>query len=72
MEDMKNIYIIALRDGNEPVFIQQRVREDMTFIGNYKNAYIAESKKQANETRKKRYKQREERKDDPNYKNDYF
>ena len=65
---MKNIYIIALKDGNEPVFIQQRAREDFTYIGtNYKNAYFAESKKQADETRKKRYKMREERKQDANY-----
>lgn len=65
---MKNIYIIALRKWNEPVFIQQRAWEDITYIGtNYEKAYIAESKKQAEETRRKRYKMREERKQDNNY-----
>lgn len=70
---MKNIYIIALKKGNEPVFIKQRAREDISYIGtNYEKAYIAESKKQADETRKKRYKMREDRKTDPAYKNERF
>lgn len=68
---MKNIYIIALREGNEPVFIQQKTWEDITYIGNYKNAYVSESKKQADETRRKWYKMREDRKNDPAYK-DFF
>lgn len=70
---MKNIYIIALTKGNEPVFLQQRAWEDITYIGiNYKKAYIAESKKQADETRGNRYKLRVERKEDPQYKNERF
>jgi hypothetical protein len=70
---MKNIYIIATREnGQEPILIKQKSREDLTYLGNYKNAYFAESKEQAEQTREKRYRQREERKTDPVYKNTYF
>lgn len=65
---MKNTYIIALRSWNEPHFIKMQPHRSIAFIGiHYKNAYIMESKKEAEETRKNRYEQRKERKNDDNY-----
>lgn len=70
---MKNTYIIAIKEGFEPVFIQAKPLTCITYIAKrYKHAYIMESKKQATETFLERYKQREERKKDENYKNLYF
>ena len=65
---MKNTYIIALWKGNEPFYIKLKPLNSIAFIGiHYKNAYIMESKKQADETRKQRYKIRNERKNDEKY-----
>lgn len=70
---MKNIYIIALRKWHEPVFLQQKVLEDFSYIGKcYEKAYIAENKKQANEIWGNWYKLRVERKADPKYQNERF
>lgn len=69
---MKNIYIIAIKDGKEPDLLQVKALNDITRIGKkYWRAYIMESKQQAQEARERRYKQREERKADPVYK-DFF
>lgn len=65
---MKNTYIIALKKWNEPIYIKIKPLNSLKFIGvHYENAYLMESKKQADETRKNRYKIREERKDDDKY-----
>lgn len=70
---MKNTYIIAVKDWFEPVLITQQPNNDITYIGkHYKHAYIMESKQKAQETRGRRYKQREERKNDANYSWMYF
>jgi hypothetical protein len=70
---MKNIYIIGVKEGQEPDLLQVKALNDITRIGKkYWRAYIMENKQQAQETREKRYKQREERKADPTYKNTYF
>lgn len=70
---MKNIYIIGVKEGQEPDLLQVKALNDITRIGKkYRRAYIMENKQQAQETREKRYKQREERKADPIYKNTYF
>ena len=62
---MKNTYIIALKEGKEPDLLQIKSLNDITRIGKrYWRAYIMETKQQAEETREKRYKQREERKND--------
>lgn len=67
---MKNTYIIAIKEWFEPVMIQKAPLNDISYIWkHYKHAYIMESKKQATETFLQRYKQREERKKDENYKN---
>lgn len=70
---MKNTYIIAIKEGFEPVFIQVKPLNCIAYIWkHYKHAYIMENKKKATETFLQRYKQREERKKDENYKNLYF
>jgi len=70
---MKNIYIIWVKEGQEPDLLQVKALNDITRIGKkYRRAYIMETKQQAEETREKRYKQREERKVDPTYKDTYF
>lgn len=70
---MKNIYIIGVKEGQEPDLLQVKTLNDITRIGKrYRRAYIMESKQQAQETRERRYKQREERKADPAYKNERF
>ena len=70
---MKNTYIIGVKEGQEPDLLQVKALNDITRIGKkYWRAYIMENKQQAQETREKRYKQREERKTDPIYKNTYF
>lgn len=69
---MKNTYIIAVKEGQEPDLLQIKSLNDITRIGKkYRRAYIMETKQQAEETREKRYRQRDERKDDPDYK-DFF
>ena len=69
---MKNTYIIGVKWGQEPDLLQIKSLNDITRIGKkYWRAYIMETKQQAEETREKRYRQREERKNDPVYK-DFF
>lgn len=59
---MTNTYIIAIKESGEPRFIQARPYNCIAYIGRqYKNAYIIESKKKANELFLQRYKQREEK-----------
>ena len=73
IENMKNTYIIGVKEGQEPDLLQVKTLNDITRIGKkYWRAYIMENKQQAQETREKRYKQREERKSDPFYKTTYF
>lgn len=68
IEKMKNTYIIGVKEGQEPDLLQVKALNDITRIGKkYRRAYIMETKQQAEETREKRYKQREERKTDPTY-----
>ncbi len=70
---MKNTYIIAVKEGQEPDLLQIKSLNDISRIGKkYRRAYIMESKQQAQETREKRYKQREERKADTKYQNERF
>lgn len=70
---MKNTYIIGVKEGQEPDLLQVKALNDIARIGKrYWRAYIMESKQQAQETRERRYKQREERKADPTYKDTYF
>ena len=70
---MKNTYIIGVKEGKEPDLLQVKSLNDITRIGKkYRRAYIMETKQQAEETREKRYKQREERKEDPKYQNERF
>lgn len=64
---MKNTYIIALKEGNEPVYIKARPLNCIAYLWKYQHAYIMESKKQADEQWKNLYKMREERKNDENY-----
>lgn len=65
---MKTTYIIALRHGWSPLLIKQKPLQSIAYIGRiYQNAYIFQTKKEAEKTRKEWYKLREERKDDPKY-----
>lgn len=65
---MKNTYFIALKSWNEPHLIKLKPYNSIAFIGlHYKQAYIMESKAKAEETRRNRYKTREERKNDEKY-----
>ena len=59
---MKNTYIIAIKENLEPYFIQKRVWEDISYIWrDFYRAYIFESKKQAEDVWKDRYKTYTER-----------
>ena len=65
---MKNTYIIALKRGNEPIYIKIKPLNSLKFLGvHYEQAYLMESKKQADSTWNNRYKIRQERKNDDNY-----
>jgi hypothetical protein len=65
---MKNVYIIALKKGNEPYLAKIRTLENMAFIGQqFEKAYICETKAQAEKMRKEWQKIREERKDNEKY-----
>lgn len=65
---MKNTYIIALKEGNEPIYIKIKPLNSLKFLGiHYQQAYLMESKKQADETRKNWYNIRQERKNDEKY-----
>ena len=49
---MKNTYIIAIEKDGMPMFIKQKPMECICYIGRYyQNAYIFNSKKEAEKTR---------------------
>jgi hypothetical protein len=65
---MRNTYIIALKEGNEPHYIKIKPLNSLAFLGlHYKQAYLMENKTQADKTWRQWYDIRQERKNDENY-----